>query len=246
MNIGVSSPRVLIRKSLCALLSQTQGFQVVLDLNTPSDDLELIRKSHLDVLLIDAVDTVSCSKCLSQLRTLVPEIKIVLLSDGGDEEYQLQAIRQGARGFVWKTCEPATLEKALKLVAKGEIWASHQVLSRLIGKFMRWQDPEHDNLVKLTRREREILTLLAQGCRNKEIAGILAVSENTIRAHLVKLYRKIRVTDRLTAALYYFERAKQKGQRSSVESGGLASAPTFGDAETHLQVPDRTTHLSPH
>jgi DNA-binding NarL/FixJ family response regulator len=209
MNIGLAGPRLLIRKSLCALLSRIEGFHVVLDVDNPLDNLELIQKTRPDILLIDVVDSARNFEALSQLQTLSPEAKVLLLSDDVDEDFQLRAIRAGARGFVSNASDPALLERTLKRVARGEIWVGHQTASMIIGKLVRYPDSAGRNHSELSRREKQIVALLADGYRNKEIANLLGVSENTVRAHLVALYKKIRVTSRLGAALYYFEHARQ-------------------------------------
>lgn len=205
MNIGVAGPRVLIRKSLCVLLSHLPDLRVLFDLDNPLDDLEAVQKAHPDILLLDCADPVKSLEILSRLQTLAPEMKILLLSDEDADDFQLRAIRAGARGFISKASDPVQLERALKGVARGEIWVGHKAASLIIGKLVRSYDSGNNGAMPLTRRESQIVALLADGRRNKEIARLLAVSENTIRAHLVALYKKIRVNSRLGAALYYFE-----------------------------------------
>ncbi len=226
MNIGLAGPSVLMRKSLCALLSHIEGFQVVLEVDNPLDNLELVRKARPDVLLVDADGSAMELEILSQLQTLSPETKVLLLSHDEDENFRFRAIRAGARGFVSKASDPALLERTLKRVARGEIWVGHQTASMIIGKLVRCQDSANKNHTELSRREKQIVALLADGYRNKEIASLLAVSENTVRAHLVTLYKKIRVTSRLGAALYYFEHARQNG-----------AGPTAASAQAPVVLP---------
>lgn len=234
MNIGVTSPHVLIRKSLSALLGRVPGVKVVFDLDSLLDDLELVRRLKPNILLIDAVSPSVDLKVLGQATTLVPEAKVLLLSEDADETRQLESIRQGAYGFISKNCDPETLEKALKLVSKGEVWISHRVVSRLVGTFVRGRSSPGGDRNGLTRREQEILALLADGCSNKEIASTLCVSEHTVRAHLTSLYKKIPVTSRLEAALYYFERARQSVEPLVVAAGSdpdeSEAAPAIGAA----------------
>ena len=231
MDIGLASPRILIRKSLCALIAQLNGYRVVVDLDTPFDNLEFVRNARLDVLLVDTVNLANGSKTVAQLCGLIPQTKVLLLSDSADEDYQVHVIRDGARGFVSETCDPGVLDRALKLVAKGEIWVSHHLATRIIGQFMRLQEPGDGNNAKLSRREREVLALLAQGRPNKEIASLLSISHNTIRAHLATLYRKIHVDSRLGAALYYFEGARRDANELPGSTGQTRPIP-----ESCLQV----------
>ena len=206
MNVGITGPRVLIRKSLGSLLSGIQGFRTVLDVASPIRDSHQLKNAAPDILLVDATNPAVDFEVLELVRTLLPQAKVLLLTDGVDENYQLQALRQGARGFVSKDCTPDILERALKGVAKGEIWVGHELATSIIGKFLRSGSSHGDGRPELSRREQETLALLAGGYRNKEIATVLSVSENTVRAHVTSVYRKINVGSRVQAALYYFEK----------------------------------------
>ena len=211
MNIGVTSPKALIRKSLCALLSGLDGVSSVLDLASPMEAPETLRHMLLDVLLVDAIDPSTDLEFLSYLHAVLPQTRVLVLADDADEDYQVQAIRQGARGFVSKNCPSEIFERALKGVARGEMWIGHSVATRIIGKLLQHEASRDHEQPALSRREQEILALVAEGYRNKEIAGILSVSENTIRAHVASLYRKIQVTGRVEAALYYYGKGRKNG-----------------------------------
>ena len=210
MNVGVSSPQALIRKGLCALLTQIEGVSSVLDLDGSLEALERLKKASPEILLVDAVDPSTDFKVLCQMRALLTRTRLLVLTDDGDEDYQLQAIRSGAHGFVSRNCPPQVFERALRQVARGEIWIGHGLATRIVGKLLQSEsaDPKEPGL---SRREQEVLALLAEGYRNKEIAGILSISDNTIRAHVSSLYAKIHVAGRVEAALYYFDRNRKNG-----------------------------------
>jgi len=212
MNVGVTSPKALIRKGLCALLSGLEGVSAVLDLNDPFEVSEALRNSALDVMVVDTLDPWTDLEILSHLRAVLPQARVLMLADNPDEDYQLQAIRQGARGFVSKDCPPEVFERALKGIARGEMWIGHGLASRIIGKFLQHEANAEGDQPVLSRREQEILALLAEGYRNKEIAALLSVCENTIRSHVASLYRKIQVTGRVEAALYYFGKGRKNGR----------------------------------
>jgi DNA-binding NarL/FixJ family response regulator len=212
MNVGVTSPKALIRKSLCALLSGLEGVSAVLDLHDPLEAPERLKNAALDVMLVDALDPSTDFEVFSHLRAVLPQARVLVLADDPDEDYQLQAIRQGARGFVSKDCAPEVFERALKGVARGEMWIGHGLATRIIGKLLQHEANGNGDQPVLSRREQEILALLADGYRNKEIAGLLSVSENTIRAHVASLYRKIQVGGRVEAALYYFGKGRKNGR----------------------------------
>lgn len=209
MRLGVISRLSLSRRGLCALLASSKNCSIELDLPSIPEDLEVLRKAQLEVLLLHASGAESDFEAVSRLRTEAPEIKILLFMDAADEGTEFQAVRAGSSGCVSNATDLDTLLKAIGAVGKGEIWVSRPAASRLISKLSEGQDNSNSN--GLTSREWKVLGLLASGTRNKEIANRLAVSENTVKTHLNRIYRKINVDCRLAATLYYFQHVKTYG-----------------------------------
>jgi DNA-binding NarL/FixJ family response regulator len=213
MNLGVTSPRQLVRKSLCALLTGLDGVSSVLEISSPLDSPELLRKAALDIVLVDAFEPTADLEVLSHLRSVLPGTALlVLIEEHEDQDYQCQAISRGARGFISRDCAPEVLEKALRAMAKGEMWITHRIATRVIGKLLQREPDGSPQQAALSPREHDILALLAEGYRNKEIASMLSVSDNTIRAHIASLYRKLQVSGRVEAALYYYGKGKKNGR----------------------------------
>lgn len=185
----------------------------VLDLDGSLAAVEELKRIGPDILLVDSVDATTDFDVLSRTRALLPEMRVLILADEPDEDYEVQAIRLGARGFVSRSCSPEVFERALKHVAKGEMWIDHGLASRIIGKLLQSEGNHNSGEPELSRRELEVLSLLSDGYRNKEIASILSVSDNTIRAHVSSLYRKIHVSGRVEAALYYFAKVRKNGSK---------------------------------
>ncbi|HEV2175933.1 MAG TPA: response regulator transcription factor [Terriglobia bacterium] len=206
MRVGVISPHLISRKGLCALLESLPQVSVVLDINSLLDDIESVQKVDPAVLLFDALDPALDLEVIGRTQKLLPRMKIVLLADHVDEEFELRAIKAGARGCVSKKEDPQFLAKALVVVAQGEIWISQRAGSRIIGEFIRSRDKENNRngSSELSRREWEILSLVAQGYRNKQVANRLFVCESTIKTHLYTMYKKLQISNRLEAVLYYY------------------------------------------
>jgi DNA-binding NarL/FixJ family response regulator len=181
-----------------------------MDVDNALDNFQLIGKIRPDVILLDILSPAHDLEVISRMRSFFPEVKVLVLSDGADDEFQVQAIAAGAQGCVSKMSDPAVLENAVRRVGQGESWATRQAPARPVGKFARRQVREQGNAADLTQREWEVLALVAGGDRNKEIATRLLVSENTVKTHLYTIYRKLQVGTRLGAALRYFQQAKQK------------------------------------
>jgi DNA-binding NarL/FixJ family response regulator len=174
----------------------------------------VLREQQPEILLLQASGRASDLEVVSRLRKLLPKIKVLLIVDKADEETEFQALRAGAWGCVSRATDLDTLVKACDVVGRGDIWVSQRVATRFIGKLAESENGDHTSWNGLTRREWEILGLLASGSRNKEIANRLTVSENTVKTHLYTLYRKINVDCRLAATLYYFQHAKSNGNSS--------------------------------
>ena len=211
MRLGVISPYHLTREGMRALLT-SRNYSVVVDLSNFPDDLGVLREAQPEILLLQASGRVSDLEIVSRLRKLIPKIKVLLILDKTDEETEFQALRAGAWGCVSRATDLDTLVKVCDIVGQGDIWVSQRVATRIIGKLAQSENGDHASWNALTRREWEILALLASGSRNKEIANRLTVSENTVKTHLYTLYRKINVDCRLAATLYYFQHAKSNGE----------------------------------
>jgi DNA-binding NarL/FixJ family response regulator len=205
MDLGIVSRDVLIRKALCALVARLPDARIVLDVDCAVERLQLVRQRRPDVLLIHAANPATELNAIRQIRKVLPQVKLVLLTNEGDDELELRAITTGVMGCVSKKSEPQILGEALKAVAKGEPWLSHSATNRIIGRFARGEAAGKREATELTRREQEILAFTAKGLRNKEIANRLSVSENTIKTHLLTIYRKLGVTGRMGAAMSYFQ-----------------------------------------
>jgi DNA-binding NarL/FixJ family response regulator len=174
--------------------------------------MDLFRKAQPEVLLFHACSRVSDLETVSRLHKLTPKIRVLLILDEVDEETEFDAARAGACGCVSRAADLDTLCKAIDVVGRGEIWLSHRVATRLIGKLVESEETESASSNGLTRREWDILALLSSGSRNKEIANRLSISENTVKTHLNTIYRKIDVDCRLAATLYYFKYVKSDGE----------------------------------
>jgi len=211
MRLGVISPYHLTREGMRALLT-SRNHAIVVDLPNFPEDLGVLEEAQPEILLLQACGRVSDLEIVSRLRKLLPKIKVLLVLDKTDEETEFQALRAGAWGCISRATDLDTLVKACDVVGRGDIWVSQRVATRFIGNFAQAENGDHASWNGLTRREWEILALLAGGSRNKEIASRLKVSENTVKTHLYTLYRKINVDCRLAATLYYFEHAKSNGE----------------------------------
>ncbi len=221
MTVAVVSRFLFSRKLISGLLSSTEGIGSVLELENATESLPLLDKVRPHVLLISVFNPSQQLAEVRRLRGIFPEMHILLLVDEENEEFALRAVEAGAHGCISRKWDPKVLVKALNAVGKGEYWISRQVAGRIAGKI---GEPvpvcagSHD---ELTERECRVLSLLAAGSTNKEIASRLAISDNTVKAHLTVIYRKLSVTTRLEAVLHYL----QQLQRGGAQVVGIGSEP---------------------
>ena len=215
MTIGIASRFLLMRQLLSGLIASMEGISIVLDIDNPLTCIDLIRAALPQILLIDSYDLAADLVVVRQLTKLFAGMNIVLLTGLIDDRSELLAIEAGAKGCISKGSDPRVLEKALHLVKGGQYWMSREVASLVAGKLLGEFNAHQDRSKDLTQRELEILALLARGQVNKEIACKLGVSENTVKAHLASIYRKLGVTTRLGAVLHYFREAQEKGGQAT-------------------------------
>jgi DNA-binding NarL/FixJ family response regulator len=206
MKLAIVSPLSISRKALCALLAPVPQLNVVIDVDNPLENFENIQKTAPSVLLFDTLNPAADLEIIVRTQKLLPQVKILVLAARVDEDLELRAIKAGARGCISKGSDPQLLAKALTLVDRGEVWISHRMASRIIGEFVESgkKASEGTRSGELSRREWEILALVAQGFRNKEIARRLFICESTTKTHLYAIYKKLEISSRLEAIIYYF------------------------------------------
>lgn len=206
MTVGVVSPYSISRKALCALLASVHQVTVVADVDNPLEHFESLQRINPDVLLFDILNPAVDLETIVRTRKVLPEAKVLVLAANVDEELELRAIKAGTQGCISRRADPQILTKALATVGRGEVWVSQRIASRIIGEFVRSRDKEAQGSKSggLSRREWEILALVAQGFRNKHIAHHLFVCESTVKTHLYAIYKKLEINSRLEATLYYY------------------------------------------
>ena len=151
------------------------------------------------------VDGISATRELSRVA---PEAKILILTTFEQDDYVFGALRAGASGFLIKRTRPEELIAAVHSIAAGDSLLSPSVTRRVIDRMAQQPTPDVANQTKLdelTRREREVLELIARGLSNREIAAALVVEESTIRTHVKRILMKLGLRDRVQAVVLAYE-----------------------------------------
>jgi DNA-binding NarL/FixJ family response regulator len=144
----------------------------------------------------------------SEVLGTSPEVKVVILTTFEQDDYIFGALNAGASGFLLKRSSPEQLLAAIHTVAAGDSLLSPSVTRTVIDRMARQPAPDigpSERLEQLTRREREVLELIARGLSNTEIAASLVVEQSTVKTHVKRILMKLRLRDRVQAVIFAYE-----------------------------------------
>ncbi len=205
IRIVIADDHSMIREGLKQLLELDGDIIVVGEAGNGEECLEIISQVKPDVVLLDInMPVMNGLKMLEILRESeqeeLKEQKVLILTIHNEIEYLMKAKEIGVNGYVLKDAESAILKRAIATIYSGGEYIDFTMVPMMNEKIA--QDKEQDEEQKLTRREIEVLKLLAEGLFNKEIAYKLEISEKTVKNHVSNIFKKIGVFDRTQAAVY--------------------------------------------
>jgi DNA-binding NarL/FixJ family response regulator len=192
----------LLREALARLLNRRGDFDVCGVSACVTDTTSSIVASGAEVLILDSV-TARLSDCafVSQIVSQVPSMKVVLIDMDNDREIFLECVRAGAVGYILKDASAAEVVSGVQAVAQGQAVCPPQLCVHLFRAFSRQWTTVPSARIKiefgLTRRQQQIVPLIAQGLTNKEIASHLTLSEQTVKNHIHGIMRRVGAIDRL-------------------------------------------------
>jgi len=203
IRVMLAEDHSVVRSAFTALLTREADIEVVGEVADTTTLLEMVDKLKPDVLILDA--HMPGGKVIFTARQLgeqQPNMRILVLSAYERSEYIVGLVRAGVAGYVLKHDSSDMLVQAVRTVAAGEEWLSPRVADILI-KAMRNYDERP--AAKLTSREVEVLSLMAKGHKNDDIAEILVITPFTVKNHVRRIFRKLGVDTRVDAVLYAIE-----------------------------------------
>jgi DNA-binding NarL/FixJ family response regulator len=206
IRVVIADDQPLMRAGFKAVLEATGRIVVVAEAGDGEEAIRAAHAAHPDVILMDirmpGLDGIEATRRLPQYRVLV-------LTTFGLDAYIVDALRAGASGFLLKDSPAAELVAAVTAVAAGDAVLGPSVTRQLLDQVARRLPPavdrSDDALADLTTREREVLSLLASGLSNAEIADALVVAEPTVKSHVSNLLAKLGLRDRVQAVIYAYE-----------------------------------------
>jgi DNA-binding NarL/FixJ family response regulator len=201
IRVLIVDDHAVVREGLRAFLDLQDDLDVVGEASDGEQALEQASALNPDVILMDLVmPNLDGVAAMQRLRARAPASRVIVLTSFLDDDRLLPAIRAGAAGYLLKDVEPAELARAIRAAASGETIIDPTAAAQLVRAIAEGSAAGHEP-ERLTRREREVLELIARGRSNKRIAFELGISEKTVKTHVGHLLAKLGVTDRTQAAL---------------------------------------------
>jgi len=201
---------VIVRAGLRMLIENHKGMVVVGEAGTRIDALAIAAREQPQVILLDLdMGNESGLDFLRELLDAAAEARVVMLTGVRDPEAHRRAVHLGAMGLVLKDKAAEVLIKAIEKVHAGEVWLDRSLTASVLSErsqadIGRKSDPEAGKIGSLTSREREIVGLVCEGLKNKQIADRLFISEATVRNHITSILSKLELSDRFELALYAY------------------------------------------
>ena len=216
IRIVVADDHPIFRDGLCRLLALEPDFEVVAQAQDGRQVLDVLQQHEPDILLLDLkMPGLDGLATLQRLQTSKHKTRVIVLTASEDKNEFVQAMKLGTSGIVLKQSATDLLIKSIRKVNAGEIWLDSHTTAAVMRQFATGADEppvagaapaagggrERERSL-LSQREREIVALVAQGFKNKEMAEKMFISEQTVKNHLHNIFDKLGVSDRLELALY--------------------------------------------
>ena len=192
----------MLREGLRRSMTE-QGFSVVGEAADGAQAVELAHRLLPDVVLMDVtmpeLDGVGATR---EIRSALPNVRVVMLTMHADEDVLASAIRAGASGYLVKDCSTREIAEAVRMAASGETIISPNLAASMLDEVRKMDAPaQTEDQRVVTRREEEVLQLIANGCSTPEVAEQLYISHKTVKNHLASIYQKLDARDRTQAVL---------------------------------------------
>ncbi|MCM1537223.1 MAG: response regulator transcription factor [bacterium] len=192
----------MVREGVKQLIEFDGDIQVIAQASNGEDCLKLLHQEVPDILLLD-VNMIGMNgiEVLQEIRKERIPVKVAMLTVHNEVEYLVNLVDIGVEGYILKDSSSAELVRAIKHIYQGETYIQPDLIPALNSRLVH-RDEDREKIDALTRRELEVLRLVAKGHFNKEIAIQLDISERTVKNHISSIFRKIDVSDRTQAAVF--------------------------------------------
>jgi len=208
ITVMISDDHALMREGLKQLLELEKDIEVVCQAKDGHETIEKVLNYQPDVLLLDInMPNLNGIDALRRIRDLGVDTKVIIITIHDDKEYLLETMKMGADGYVLKDSDANSLIKAIKDVKQGKTYIQPSIATMLKEEISSKDEADKSlrKIKSLTNREYEVLSLIAEGLNNKDIAKKLYISEKTVKNHVSSIFKKLEVNDRIQAAIFAFK-----------------------------------------
>ncbi len=197
----------LVRQGVRAFLEAHAEFLVVGEAESGAEAVKLAEQHIPDVVLMDLImpemDGVEATR---QVKNISPRSQIVVLTSYHEDEHIFPALEAGATSYILKDIDMEELAEAIRRSARGEVTLHPRVAARILQELHGTKRDEINPFTELTKREMEVLKLIANGLSNSEIAEKLVISDHTVKGHVSNIFSKLHLADRTKAAVYAWQK----------------------------------------
>jgi DNA-binding NarL/FixJ family response regulator len=196
VRVLLADDHALVRGGIRALLNTIEGVEVVGEAGNGPDALRLVAELTPDIVLMDVtMPGMNGFEVLEQSKKQFPNIRVIILTVHDAGEYAIQALRAGAAGFLPKSAASNELQLAIEVVSRGETYVSGEVSRKTLLQLSQGLTGRTGPMASLTPRQREILTLIAEGLSTKDISRRLNISVKTVESHRAQLMERLDIHD---------------------------------------------------
>lgn len=208
VRILIAEDHTILRQGLLALLSSNPEFEVVGEAEDGREAIRCVEKLRPDLVLMDlSMPRMNGTEAVEEIKKRHPETKVLVLTVHKSEEYILATLQAGADGYVLKDVTHVELMLAIKSVLAGKAYLSPEISDKVIEGYLEGRRPKSkSSWDTLTQREREVLKMIAEGHKNKEIAEHLCISSKTVEKHRANLMQKLNLHSAASLTTYAVEK----------------------------------------
>lgn len=210
IRIVIADDHVLVRQGIRAFIETHADLTIVGEAGDAASAVAVCASEKPDVALVDLVMPGGGIAATRDIRAASPDTKVVLITSFEDAQQILAAVQAGALSCLLKDVDADGLADALRKAARGEAVLHPRVAGHLVDALRRGVEPGAQALETLSAREREVLTLMAEGMSNMQIATHLGIGEKTVKTHVSNVLAKLGVVDRTQAAVYAWKSGMKK------------------------------------
>lgn len=203
IKILIADDHHIVRRGLVFFLKTQKEIEVIGEAKNGQEAVEMTKALNPDLVLMDldmpVMDGIEATK---QIKAVLPEMKIMILTSFSDQDHVIPAIEAGASGYQLKDIEPDELVRSIKRMLEGENQLHPKATTHLLNQLTNKNRDVKQPIDELTKRELDVLLEIAKGKSNKEIASALYITEKTVKTHVSNVLSKLNLQDRTQAALF--------------------------------------------